>query len=149
MSSTLFAGALVALALSMGASAALAAEGATIFADVCAACHGPEGVGTPGVAPPLQDPPLWAGLGEKAPGFVAGVVISGLSGTIMSQGVGYYGLVMPPQSDYSDEDLEAVASYVLKDLAKVEGVVTPEMVAERRAAPLSHKELMAIRGGGM
>lgn len=145
------AGAALALALCGGGTggALWAADGAQIFAEVCAACHGPAGEGTPGLAPPLVDPPLWAGLGDGAPGFVAGVVISGLSGTIMSQGVGYYGLVMPPQSDLSDADLAAVASYVLGTMAGLPAVVTPEEIAATRAAPPSHKDLMTQRGGGM
>lgn len=136
------------LALALPAAAALAADGASVFADVCAACHGAEGVGTPGLAPPLADPPLWAKLGDQAPAFISGVVISGLSGTLMAQGVGYYGLVMPPQSDLSDADLAAAANYVLGDLAGLEARVTEADIAASRAAPKTHKELMALRGGG-
>lgn len=141
-----FAGAFLALALP--ATPGSAVDGAQVFADVCAACHGEGGIGTPGLAPPLVDPPLWAKLGDKAPEFVTGVVISGLSGTLMSQGLGYYGLVMPPQSDLSDADLAAAANYVLGTLAGVEAEVTEAEIAARRAAPLSHKELMTMRGGG-
>lgn len=137
------------LALALHATPGSAVDGAQVFADVCAACHGEKGIGTPGVAPPLVDPPLWAKLGDKAPEFVTGVVISGLSGTLMSQGVGYYGLVMPPQSDLSDTDLAAAANYVLGTLAGVTAEVTEAEIAARRTAPFSHKELMKMRGGGM
>lgn len=136
------------LALALHAAPGSAADGALVFADVCAACHGEGGIGTPGLAPPLVDPPLWTKLGDKAPEFVTGVVISGFSGTLMSQGVGYYGLVMPPQSDLSDADLAAAANYVLGTLAGVKAEVTEAEIAARRAAPLSHKELMTMRGGG-
>jgi len=136
------------LALVLHATPGSAVDGAQVFADVCAACHGEGGIGTPGVAPPLVDPPLWAKLGEKAPEFVAGVVISGLSGTLMSQGVGYYGLVMPPQSDLSDADLAAASTYVLGTLAGLDLEVTEADIAAQRVAPHSHKALMSLRGGG-
>lgn len=128
---------------------AVAADGAAVFADVCTACHGANGVGTPGLAPPLADPPLWDRLGERAPAFLSGVLISGFSGTLMSQGVGYYGLVMPSQRDLSDAELAAVASYVLGAIAGTGMQVTVDEIAAARAAAPGHKALMEMRGGGM
>lgn len=139
---TILAGAVLALA-----TPAAAADGTEVFDRVCAACHNTGGIGTPGVAPPLVDPPLWGRLGETAPKFISGVVISGFSGTIMSQGVGYYGLVMPPQGPLSDEELAAVTTHVLRDLAGLPAEVTVADIAAARAAPPGHKALMELRGG--
>ncbi|TCO69563.1 c-type cytochrome [Rhodovulum euryhalinum] len=141
----LLAGAFLALATPAHAAAA---DGGEVFDRVCAACHNAGGIGTPGVAPPLADPPLWTRLGpETSARFIAGVVIAGFSGTIFSQGMGYYGLVMPPQSQLSDEELAAVTTHVLRNLGGIEAEVTPADIAAVRAAPPGHKDLMQLRGG--
>lgn len=145
------AGAVLAPAVALwlaGAGALAAADGAQVFADVCAACHGEAGVGTPGLAPPLQDPALWQRLGDRAPDYIGAVVVSGLSGNLTVQGMGYYGLVMPPQTDLGDAELAAVTSYVLGTLAGLDASLTEADIAAHRAAPQPHKALMALRGGG-
>ena len=71
--------------------------GEALFSSICAACHGDQGQGTAGIAPPLVDPTLWQGLGDKAPVYIAGVMAGGMSGKINANGVDYIGLVMPTQ----------------------------------------------------
>ncbi|MCM5557217.1 cytochrome c [Pleomorphomonas sp. JP5] len=141
------ASALIATAFVAVAAPALAADGTEVFESVCAACHQSGGTGTPGLAPPLVDPALWQRLGDKAPDYVANVMIGGLSGTITAGGQGYYGLAMPSQEYLSDEELLAAANHVLQDLAGSKLVVTPDMIAAARAAPLGHKALIALRKG--
>lgn len=148
MERTRLATALVATAFLAVAVPALAADGAEVFESVCAACHQSGGTGAPGLAPPLVDPALWQRLGDKAPEYVANVMIAGLTGTITAGGQGYYGLAMPSQEYLSDEELLAAAAYVLQDLAGSKLAVTPEAIAAARAAPLGHKALIALRKGG-
>ncbi len=57
---------------------------------LCSACHQPGGVGQPGLAPPLVDAPPWSALGDSAPDYVVGVVLSGLTGTIEAGGQSLY-----------------------------------------------------------
>jgi mono/diheme cytochrome c family protein len=125
------------------------ADGATVFAETCAACHAEGGVGTPGLAPPLDLVDFWAGLGEKAPAYVAGVLSAGLTGKISAGGVDYIGLAMPAQAHLSVEEAAEVATYVLASLGGQTGLaVTPAMIEADRAAPPSHADLRAMRKGG-
>lgn len=130
------------------ASPALSEDGKAVFEQVCAACHQAGGVGAPGLAPPLVDPALWSRLGDKAPRYLAGVLLGGLSGTIEAGGEKYIGLVMPPQDGLDDAALAAVGSYVLKDLAGTGHALTPALLAEVRAAVPSHGALRTLRKGG-
>lgn len=130
------------------ASPVLAEDGKAVFEQVCAACHQAGGAGAPGLAPPLVDPALWGRLGDKAPRYVAGVLLGGLSGTIEAGGEKYIGLVMPPQDGLDDAALAAVGSYVLKDLAGTGHTLTPALLTEVRAAVPSHGALRTLRKGG-
>lgn len=124
---------------------AFAGEGEAVFTQVCAACHQPGGVGAPGLAPSLVDPPFWQRLGEAAPGYVAGVLLGGLSGTIQARGETFMGLVMPAQESLSDAQLAAAATYVLKDLNGIGGGVDASAIAAVRKAVPSHAALRAQR----
>ena len=128
---------------------AAAADGATVFAETCAACHGAGGVGVPGIAPPLNLADFWAGLGDRAPAYVAGVLSAGLTGKVTAGGVDYIGLAMPAQAHLSPEEAAEVATYVLATLGGQAGLaVTPEMIAADRAAPPAHAALRTLRKGG-
>jgi mono/diheme cytochrome c family protein len=116
-----------------------------LFEDNCGACHQSGGVGLPGLAPPLVDAQLWAGLGEEAPKYLAGVMLGGLSGTIEAGGQSYIGLVMPTQGELADADLIAIADYVLNDLNQTGLTLDPALLAQTRAAIPSHKTLRDLR----
>lgn len=142
-----------AAAVAVAAVVALAgpalADGAATFGSICAACHGEGGVGTPGLAPPLDLADFWKGLGDKAPSYIAGVIAAGLTGKISAGGMDYIGLAMPAQAELSDADAAEVATYVVATLGGQGGTsVTPEEVAHARAAPPSHADLRKMRAGG-
>jgi mono/diheme cytochrome c family protein len=80
-------------------------DGAAIFADSCASCHGANGEGVPGTFPPLAGNPNAADAE-----YVAGVAVDGLSGPIEVLGE-TYDSVMPSQELSSDE-AAAVAEFV-------------------------------------
>lgn len=125
------------------------ADGATLFSQTCAACHGESGVGTPGLAPPLNLADFWTGLGDKAPAYVAGVLMSGLTGRITSGGMDYIGLAMPAQTQLTDAEAAEVGTFVLATLGGQAGqAVTAEAIAADRAAPPPHADLRALRKGG-
>jgi mono/diheme cytochrome c family protein len=134
------------LLLAAVAPAANAQDGKALFDSVCAACHQAGGVGNPGIAPPLNDAALWQRLGDRAPGYVAGVMAAGLTGTIQSGGQVYAGIVMPPQA-MSDEELAAIGSYLLGTLNQTGQAIEPALIARTRAAPPSHSALQKLRKG--
>lgn len=138
----------VSAALTLGALApAVHADGAALFEEHCSACHSPGGVGTPGLAPPLNLTDFWQGLGDRAPSYISGVLMSGLTGKINAGGVDYIALAMPAQEQLTDDEAAEVASYVLSDLGQTKLAVTPAEIAATRAAPPSHADLRKIRKG--
>lgn len=140
---------LLAAAFAAAAPGLCRADGATLFAETCVACHGEGGVGTPGLAPPLDLADFWAALGDRAPAYVAGVLMSGLTGKITAGGMDYIGLAMPAQTHLSDAEAAEVGTYVLATLGGQQAqAVTAEAVAADRAAPPPHADLRALRKGG-
>ncbi|HTV92024.1 MAG TPA: cytochrome b N-terminal domain-containing protein [Verrucomicrobiae bacterium] len=90
-----------------GAASAAAGNGASVFSQNCTSCHGANGQGQPGVAPPLAGNPFVTGDANA----VINVVENGLHGqTIMGQ---TYGAQMPAwKSTLSKSDLAAVITYI-------------------------------------
>jgi mono/diheme cytochrome c family protein len=119
--------------------------GQGLFETNCSGCHQLGGIGSPGLAPPLADDALWQGLGDKAPKYFSGIMMSGLSGKIVAKGETYIGLAMPSQAALSDEDLAAIADYVLHDLNGITSLPTVESFAAARGAPPTHPHLKAMR----
>ena len=83
--------------------------GGTVFAQVCAACHQPDGGGTPGLAPPLKGP-HWQKLAAERT-YLPRVIVFGLTGQIKVADA-VYASGMQPQAQLNDEQAAAVASYV-------------------------------------
>ena len=124
---------------------AAAAGGAEAFETHCAACHGPAGVGIPGVAPPLTRPAFWKGLGDAASDYLAGVLAAGLAGKITVDGQMYIGVVMPPQLVAEPAELAEASAYVLQELGGIEQTLTSEQIMQMRADPPTHAELREMR----
>ncbi|WP_417308727.1 c-type cytochrome [Devosia sp.] len=141
--------AILGLAPLLAAPVTAGEPGEQLFVDNCSGCHQLGGVGQPGLAPPLVDPELWAGLGDKAPNYLVGVLFGGLTGQITAQGQVYIGVAMPPQSWMTDEELQLVADYVLQDLNDLEVAVDPALIETTRAAPPSHADLRETRRSAM
>lgn len=120
-------------------------SGAALFADTCQACHGPAGEGIPGFAPPLDRPAFWDGLGADAPLYLAGVMVSGLVGRITAGGETYVGVQMPAQTGLSDDEMIAVADYVLGTLGGSDLTLTQDMLAAVQADRPRHADLIAMR----
>jgi mono/diheme cytochrome c family protein len=102
----------------------LRAHGEGVYAAVCAACHQANGEGLAGVFPPLKG----AGGFYGDPANHAGIIKKGLSGEIEVLGVKYTG-AMPPQSQLTDYDVAAVATYERLSWGNSDGPVTPDVVA--------------------
>ena len=84
-------------------------NGFRIFQDNCASCHGPDGRGTPQLAPSLVGSPRLKG----DPGKAIRILLHGLTGPV--DGKTYNG-PMAPQASYTDEELADVLSYVREHL---------------------------------
>jgi len=90
--------------------------GEALFASICAACHGDKGQGTEGIAPPLVDPVLWQGLGDKAPVYIAGVLAGGLSGQLPPYCLDSIDLLFPTQPAPAADDLTPISAFVMPEL---------------------------------
>lgn len=113
----------LALGAVLGAAATGAAEepaaapvdagsaGATIFADHCAVCHGPEAAGIPGSFPSLHEQVVAFAKLPQGRDYLVMVVTTGLMGALKVGGVNYNG-VMPAQSGLSEAQVAAVLSYL-------------------------------------
>ena len=115
----------------MAGARAQAGEGARVFEKVCAACHQADGGVLGEVFPPVRD----ADYLREDPKRTIHVVINGLSGPIVVNGV-EYDAAMPPMGYLSDEEVAAVLSFLLEEW-NGGGRVTPEEVAAVRAGDLA------------
>lgn len=122
-----------------------ASMGEVRFSEICAACHNEGGIGTPGLAPPLNRPGFWSGLGDQAPIYIASVTQHGLNGTITAAGEKYIGLAMPPLSGLSDEELAAIGTWVLGSLGGTDKIVTTGDIVAARESKISAADLRAMR----
>lgn len=128
-------------------AATLAEDGAALFEASCSACHQSGGIGNPGIAPPLNDTALWQRLGDKASDYVAGVMISGLSGTITAGGQVYAGLIMPSHASLTDTELAAIGTYILSTVNATGLVLDAAHIETARQAKPSHADLRKLRTG--
>jgi mono/diheme cytochrome c family protein len=126
---------------------AAAADGASLYAENCVACHQAGGVGTAGLAPPLVSDTLKK-AGNVQRDYVALVIIYGLSGPIKVKGQTYVS-AMPPRADFSDNDVAGLANYVAQDLNglaadQYKPMATPD-VADLRKTAVDHQTLRDMR----
>lgn len=112
----------------------LVLKGATIYKQLCATCHGPDGKGRAigggqMPAPPLAGSPRLKGEDRIIP---VEILMHGLKGPIDGK---TYKDMMPSMAGQSDEWIAAVLSYVRNsgDLGNKASVITPEEVAKIRS----------------
>ena len=94
-----------------------AVDGAAIYAENCASCHGPNGEGQGDVFPALAGN---ANLADTD--MVIDTVLHGRQGTAM----------VPWSEQFNDEQVVAVINYILSSWGNDYGSVTPEDVAAKR-----------------
>jgi mono/diheme cytochrome c family protein len=104
-------------------------DGATVFAGTCAACHQVNGLGTPGLFPPLAGSEYVTGDAAR----LVRLVLNGLGGPVTVRGMTFNG-AMPPWKQLSDAELAAVLSYVRASWGNGAGAVTAGDVAGERSA---------------
>lgn len=110
------------------ADAAQLAGGETVFKTYCIACHMADGMGVPGMNPPLSKTEYVNGDKDR----LIGIVLNGLTEPLTINGETYSG-VMPPHSFLSDDDIANVLTYVRANFGNNSGSVSVAEVTARRA----------------
>lgn len=100
--------------------------GQDLYAVHCAACHRPDGLGAPGLIPPLTNTE-WV----KNKSRLIQLVLTGLSGRIEVNGE-FYEQEMPAFRHLSDEDLAAILTYVRGSYGNNANAVIPGEIFEER-----------------
>mgnify|MGYP000282940374 CR=1 FL=1 len=143
----------VAIATALCTAPLAAEEASELFEIHCAACHNTGGIGNPGLAPPLNRPAFWQALGEAAPAYLAGVMVSGLNGKLTIEGQVYVGLIMPPVTSATEAELAEIGTWVLQALGETgeeltQADLTQADLTQARATRPSHADLRAMRPVG-
>ena len=105
------------------------AEGSKLFADNCAACHGAEGKGVPGLFPPLAGDQV---VNATDPAEHITTMLRGLSGKAINGQK--YGVKMPPFADkLSDQQVADIIDHERTSWGNNGPLVTPADIAKLRA----------------
>ena len=123
------------------------ARGKTVYENICGLCHGNDGAGKPGQAPPFAGSE-WA-LGT--PDHMIRIPLVGLTGPVKVKGQ-EWNLAMPAMgASLSDDDLAAVLTYIRQSWGNQASAIIPEQVKAVRAAvgsrtqPWTAEELKALQ----
>ncbi len=105
--------------------------GKRIFANICAKCHQPDGLGLPGQYPPLVGSE-WALA--PGPARMIRIALDGLQGPITVKGLNFNNTMAPLRDTLTDQQIAAAITYVRtqKDWGHGASPVTPEEVADIR-----------------
>ena len=103
--------------------------GKRVFDTACAACHQANGMGQPGVFPPLAGSE-WVAEDEER---IIKIVLHGLSGPITVKGNQYNTVMAPLGSVLKDDQIANVISYVRASWGNNFPEVQPETVAKVRS----------------
>ena len=119
-----------------------AAIGASVFAERCAVCHGPQAAGIPGSFPPLREQVVAFAKMPQGRDYLIMVVTTGLMGNLMVGGANYNG-VMPAQSGLSEAEVAAVLTHLASNLGKTDSSAAALTSAEVHEARTRHPDQSA------
>lgn len=128
-------------------AAAAAAQGKKVYELVCGICHGTDGLGKPGQAPPLAGSE-W--VITKGYDRLARIPLAGLNGPMQVNGKDWNLAMAPMGAAMSDADLAAVLTYVRNSWGNQAGEVTADNVKSVRAVlgarpqPMTGEQLKAM-----
>ncbi|HVU28082.1 MAG TPA: cytochrome c [Verrucomicrobiae bacterium] len=128
-------------------AAAMLAQGKRNYEMICGACHGADGLGKPGQAPPLAGSEWVNAKGTKR---LIHIPLTGISGSISVEGKDWNMSMAAMGAALSDSDLAAVLTYVRNSWGNKASEVTPDDVKGVRAAlgghpqPMTGEELMKM-----
>ena len=119
-------------------------RGRLVYAATCAACHKPEGLGQPGLAPPLVDSEWVVG----PPSRLARIILHGVTGPITVEGQ-TWNLDMPGLAKLSDTEISDVMTYVRRSwdhgASPVSAGDVKAVRATTRPTPWTERELLKAR----
>ncbi|HZI31478.1 MAG TPA: cytochrome c [Candidatus Binatia bacterium] len=126
--------------------AAARARGKAVYESVCGICHGPDGMGKPGQAPPLAGSE-WV----NCAGFhrLAHIPLMGVNGPLKVEGKDWSLSMAAMGAALSDDDLAAVLTYIRSSWGNKASPVTGDDIKKIRASlgapkPMTSDELMAL-----
>jgi mono/diheme cytochrome c family protein len=122
-----------------GAAAALA-QGKKVFEQVCGLCHGVDGLGKPGQAPPLAGSE-W--VNAKGIQRLTHIPLVGLNGSLQVEGKDWNMSMAPMGAALSDSDLAAVLTYIRSSWGNTGSAVSADDVKAARAAIGGHPQPMS------
>lgn len=126
------------------------AKGKKVFTN-CAACHMANGLGAPGLYPPLAGSEWATGSTER----MAVLILKGLAGPITVKGQPFNNVMQPWEPALSDVKLAQVMSFVRNSWGNSASIVTEEMAAAARekylgqVGPWSEAKLREVPEGTM
>jgi nitrite reductase (NO-forming) len=102
--------------------------GEVLFKGTCSACHQETGAGIANVFPPLAKSDFLLANRKRA----IGIVLNGLTGPVTVNGA-TYNSVMPPMSQFNDDEIANILTFALNSWSNNGGVVTSAEVKAERA----------------
>jgi mono/diheme cytochrome c family protein/glucose/arabinose dehydrogenase len=111
------------------------AQGKTLFAGTCAACHQLHGLGMEGLAPPLADSEWVLGSDKR----LIRIVLNGLRGAVRVNGR-VFKLDMPSMRVFNDDQLAAILTYIRREWDNNAAPVTAAEVKKIRAATADRQD---------
>jgi mono/diheme cytochrome c family protein/glucose/arabinose dehydrogenase len=124
-------------------------DGALIFKQLCATCHGADGKGVNNGGKDMPAPPLAGAKDVNAdPEKLIKILLHGLSGPVDGKN---YADIMPPLGGNTDEYIASVISYIRNDMGNKASVVKPADVKKvrqetnGRSNPWTVKELETVK----
>ena len=121
-------------------AAAAAAQGKKVYEAVCGICHGVDGNGKPGQAPPVAGSE-W--VLTKGINRLAHIPLAGLAGTLKVEGKEWNLNMAAMGAALSDADLAAVLTYIRTSWGNKAGEVTADDVKKVRDAIGGHPQPMS------
>lgn len=103
----------------------------------CAACHQANGLGVPGVYPPLAGSDWVQGNEER----IIRIVLHGLNGPLTVAGKEYNNVMAPLGAALKDDQIANVLTYIRQEWGNNAPEVKPETVARVRAETASRKTM--------
>ena len=105
-------------------------DGEEIYMTRCLSCHMANGEGVQGVFPPLANSEHV--VGDK--GVLVRMILHGLRGEVVVDGVTYNGMMPPWGGFLNDEQVAAVTTYIRSNFGNDAEAISAEEVAKVRAA---------------
>jgi len=130
------------------AQESLAQIGEGVYKANCAACHMPNGLGTPGTIPPLAASE-WVDGSEANEKRLIAMVLKGLQGPITVKGTAFNG-AMPPWESLGNKKIAAVLTYIRQAFGNKAGEINEAQVAavkkelESQSTPYTVDQIKAI-----